>query len=80
MALSGMPDNHRKLHVLCLSQMKSVWEVKIGNKFIFCDLVKPRFVNAGGHLDHHGSVPYDQYVALLGKFLFFFGCIFFLQT
>ena len=67
LALSGTTDNHRKLRILCLSKMKSVWDVSVGKNFLFCDLAKKRFVNAGGKLDRQGCVPYDHYIALLGK-------------
>ena len=79
LALSGTPDNHRKLRVLCLSKMKSVWDVTVGKKFLFSDLAKKRLLNAGGGLDRHGygCVPYDHCIALLGKFPLFFGYIIF---
>ena len=67
LALSGTTDNHRKLRILCLSKMKSVWDVSVGKNFLFSDLAKKRFVNAGGKLDRQGCVPYDHYIALLGK-------------
>ena len=50
--------------------MKSVWDVNVGENFLFCDLAKKRFVNAGGKLDRQGCVPYDHYIALLGKTFF----------
>ena len=67
LALSGTAENHRKLRILCLTKMKSVWDVNVSKKFLFSDLAKKRFVDAGGKLDRQGCVPYDHYIALLGK-------------
>ena len=72
LAISGTPENHHKLRILCLSKMKAVWDTQVGKGFPFSDLAHRRYVGAGGRLDRHGAVPYEPYIALLGKFPFFF--------
>ena len=73
LAISGTPENHHKLRILCLSKMKAVWDTQVGKGFPFSDLACRRYVGAGGRLDRHGAVPYEPYIALLGKFpLIFF--------
>ena len=69
LAVSGTPDNHRKLRVLCLATMKQHWDSLVGKKFPLSELGSKRYIAAGGRLDRQGSVPYDQYIALLGKVL-----------
>ena len=73
LAVSGTPDNHNKLRVLCLSKMKQLWDANVGRNFALSELANKRFTTAGGRLDHHGSVPYDQYIALLDKLPFSWG-------
>ena len=68
LAVSGTADNHHKLCILCLAKMKNVWDLEIGKGFPFSDLARRRYVGAGGHLDRHGAVPYNSYIALLGEF------------
>ena len=59
--------------------MKQLWDANVGRNFALSELANKIFTTAGGRLDRHGSVPYDQYVALLGKLAFFGGCMIFFQ-
>ena len=63
LAISGTPENHHKLRILCLSKMKAVWDTQVGKGFPFSDLARRRYVDAGGSLNRHGDVPYEPYIA-----------------
>ena len=72
-AVSGTPDNHKTVRVMCLSKMKNLWGINFGRNFALFELPQKQFTNAGGRLDHHGPAPYDLYIALLGTLAAFLG-------
>ena len=77
LAVSGTPENHKKLRVLCLATMKQHWDALVGKNFPLSKLATKRYIAAGGRLDRQGSVPYDHYIALLGTVPVSWGSIFF---
>ena len=77
LAVSGTPENHKKLRVLCLATMKQHWDALVGKNFPLSKLATKRYIAAGGRLDRQRSVPYDHYIALLGTVPVSWGIIFF---